>query len=163
MHKFSTVVLSVITIFLLAGTVQAEAPDYRSISGLSTAKAYFDLKVGNPAKLLMRLKQIDETYNQIADNDVKPEFVIGIRGKASYFVTKGSDYVFEDEVEAKKTVHKKIKEFRDRGMLVEQCRVAAELHEIDPQDFIKNIDVVPNGYVSIIGYQAKGYSFVPMD
>lgn len=163
MQKFLLIVWSTTAVLLLAGLSQAGEHDYRSISGLEKTRAYFDLKVGTPDKLLMRLKQIKETYEQISANDVKADFVIGFRGKASYFVTKGDDYVFEDEVGAKKEVYERIRKFKEQGLLVEQCRVAAELHDIDPRDVIENVDVVPNGYVSIIGYQAKGYSYVPMD
>ena len=48
-------------------------------------------------------------------------------------------------------------------MLVEQCKVAAGLHDIDPEDFLPDIDLVRSGYISMTGYQAKGYSLVPMD
>jgi hypothetical protein len=46
---------------------------------------------------------------------------------------------------------------------LEQCMLAAEVYEIDPEDILPEIDRVKNGYVSTIGYQAKGYSLVPVN
>ncbi|MBC8316450.1 MAG: sulfur reduction protein DsrE, partial [Desulfobulbaceae bacterium] len=64
---------------------------------------------------------------------------------------------------AKKKVHEWVRSYKARGIVVEQCLIAAGLQRIAPEDFIPEIDVVENGYISMIGYQAKGYSQVPMD
>lgn len=163
MKKLAIIVWAMIAAFLLSGAACAGDSDNRAIAGLSTAKAYFDVKVGEPAKLVTRLRLIDQTFDQLIEAGVKPEFIIGFRGKASYFLTRGEDYVFEEEVAAKKKVHELVKHFRELGMLVEQCKVAAGLHDIDPEDFLPDIDLVRSGYIFMIGYQAKGYSLVPMD
>ena len=46
---------------------------------------------------------------------------------------------------------------------LEQCRIAAGFEDIAIADFLPQVKLVANGYVSMIGYQSQGYSFVPMD
>ena len=146
----------------------ASAEEYtnaRALSGLSTVKAYFDVNTGVPAKLKSKLLFIDKSYDQLVKFGVKPEFIVGFRSTASNFVTKGDeDYVFDDdEIAAKKKVHEWIRLFKKRGIIMEQCMLSAEIYEIDPQDFLPELEPVNNGYVSMIGYQTKGYSQINME
>ena len=127
------------------------------------AKTYFDVNMGKPEKLVTRLKLIDVTYDQLSAAGAHPEFVIGFRGKASRFVTRGNDYVFEEDIAVKKEVYAWIKRFKERGIPMEQCLIAAGFQNVDPKDILPEIEVVQNGYVSMIGYQVKGYAQVPMD
>lgn len=134
-----------------------------SLSGVTTAKVYFDVNMGIPEKLLVRLVLIDKTLTQLQAAGVKPEAVIGFRGKASKFVTKGDFYVEKEEQAVKAEIHKWLKRFADEGIPMEQCLIAAELHGIAPNDFRPEVKVIQNGYVSMIAYQNKGFAQIPMD
>lgn len=157
------VFIGFIILFSCGSAVAEEFTNKRALSDLSAVKAYYDVNVGIPGKLLTRLRLIDKTYEQLVSAGVKPEFIIGFRGKASYFVTKGDDYVFEEDMPAKKKVLKWVQTLKARGIILEQCHIAAKLHDIDPKDILPEVEIVQNGYISMIGYQAKGYSQVPMD
>lgn len=152
----------------LLSCMPASAKEYtneRALRDLTAVKVYYDVNTGVPKQLLIRLRLINETYDQLVKAGVKPEFIVGFRSAASNYVTKGEeDYVFEDdEIAAKKKVHEWVKRFKAKGIRMEQCVVAARLFEIEPEDFLPEIELVGNGYISMIGYQAKGYSQVPMD
>jgi intracellular sulfur oxidation DsrE/DsrF family protein len=71
--------------------------------------------------------------------------------------------VIEEDLPTKKKIHEWIQRFKERGIVMEQCRIAAGLLDIDAKDFLEQIEVVDNGYISMIGYQAQGYSQIPMD
>lgn len=157
------VFMGVIILFSCRPAVAEEFTNKRALSNISAVKAYYDVNVGIPAKLVTRLRLIDKTYDQFVSAGVTPDFIIGFRGKASYFVTKKDDYVFEEDIPAKKKVLKWIQALKARGIVMEQCLIAASLHDIDPKDILPEIEVVQNGYISMIGYQAKGYSQIPMD
>ena len=45
---------------------------------------------------------------------------------------------------------------------MELCSIAADAKKIDKGDFLPGIEVVANGYISVIGYQSKGYNLVPI-
>ncbi len=155
------IVLAVLFTFVVAAS--GEYSNTRALSDISSVKVYYDVNIGIPEKLTTRLMLIDKTYNQLVKSGVQPEFVVGFRGKASNFITKGDDYVFEEDLPAKRKVHEWVRSFKARGVVVEQCLIAAGLQRIEAEDFIPEVEVVGNGYISMIGYQAKGYSQVPMD
>ena len=146
----------------------AAAEEYRNTRALrhvAVAKAYFDVTSGSPGKLVNQLGFIDKAYDQLAKQGLKPHFVLGFHSAASAYVTKGSeDYVVgEEEIEGKKKVRALVQRFKAKGIVMEQCMLAAEVYEIEPDDILPEIDRVKNGYVSTIGYQAKGYSLVPLN
>lgn len=135
----------------------------KALKGLTEAKAYFDVTVGDPKQLLLRLQLIDKTYNQIAAAGVTPAFIIGIRGKASNFFTNGGAYVLDSDLPEKEQIAALVKKFKALKMGIEQCRIAAGFQDIDVADFLPQVELVANGYVSMIGYHAQGYGLVPMD
>jgi intracellular sulfur oxidation DsrE/DsrF family protein len=143
----------------------AEYNNSRALRQVTVAKAYFDVTSGSPGKLVNQLGFIDKAYDQLAKAGFKPQFVLGFHSAASAYVTKGSeDYVTSDEeIAAKKKVQAWVQRFKAKGIVMEQCMLAAEVYEIDPEDILPEIDRVKNGYVSTIGYQAKGYSLVPVN
>jgi len=156
-----------LTIFLVfCSTISAFADGYnnrRALNDITTTKTYFDVNIGKSEKLVTRLKLINTTYDQLRAAGVSPEFVVGFRGKASRFVTRGKDYVFEEDRAAKREIHAWIKRFKERGIPMEQCLIAAGFHDVDPKDILPEIELVQNGYVSMIGYQTKGFAQIPMD
>lgn len=154
-----------ITWFILLA-LPGHAEEYnndQALSGVKNVKAYFDVNVGQPSKLLSRLLTIYQTYGQIEAFGVKPDFVIGFRSTASKFVTRGDVYVQKNELPDKQKVQSWIKQFQELGITMEQCRISDSVLRIDPKEILPEIKVVANGYVSMIGYQAKGYALVPMD
>ena len=143
----------------------AEYDNSRALRQVRVAKAYFDVTSGTPGKLVNQLGFIDKAYDQLAKAGLKPQFVLGFHSAASVYVTKGSeDYVTSDEeIAAKKKVLAWVQRFKAKGIVMEQCMLAAEVYEIEPEDILPEIDRVKNGYVSTIGYQVKGYSLVPVN
>lgn len=126
-------------------------------------KAYFDVNIGEPDKLLVRLKMIETTYSQFIASGITPHFIIGIRGKASNYFTKNEDYILDMDIPVKKKIATMVDQFKAKGFRMEQCRLAAGMQEISVADFLPLVEVVSNGYASMIVYQSQGYAFVPMD
>jgi hypothetical protein len=158
----------VMALFLIAFTVRsglAAAPynNSNALQGVRETKVYFDVNVGEPAKLLNRLQLIDTTYDQLVAAGISPLFVVGIRGKASNYFTRDDDYVLDIDLPVKKQIEARVDQFKARRFSIEQCSIAAGLQDIDVADFLPQLEVVANGYISMIGYQSKGYAYVPMD
>lgn len=164
MQKIVTLLAGgVLFLFCFMPAYAKDGGKHKALANLTTAKAYYDVNIGIPEKLLVRLELIDKTFDQLVEVGVKPDFIVGFRGKASDFVTKGKDYVLEEDLETKKKVHEWLTRFKERGIAIEQCKIAAGLRDIDAGDFLEHLEVVENGYISMIGYQAQGYSQIPMD
>ncbi len=131
--------------------------------GISPLKVYFDVNVGVAIKLETRLRLINTTYDQLLQQGSRPQFIIGFRGRASYFVTKDKGYVEAADHVFKEKIHQWVKTFHARGIRMEQCGIAAGLTGIETSDFLPEVEVVDNGYVAMIIYQNKGFSQIPMD
>lgn len=162
------ILIIIISVFCCTTFGHAKEPDTarnnaHALSGLTATKAYFDVTVGDPKLLLIRLQLIEKTYNQLAAAGVNPAFVVGIRGKASNFFTKGTDYVLDTDLADKQQIAVLSAKFAALHINIEQCLLAASFQHIDAADFLPQVHPVTNGYVSMIGYQSQGYGFVPMD
>jgi len=150
--------------FLIPQTVMAESFDNRAaLDGLKTVKVYFDVNVGDAKQLMIRLDLLSQTVDQIDGAGIRPEVIVGIRGGATKLVTRGTDYFKSDDVQYSERIKKRIAEFASRGFAIEQCAIAARFLDVDLSDMLPEIASVANGYVSMIGYQNKGYAVVPMD
>ena len=108
----------------------------RALKGLTESRAYFDVTVGEPKQLLVRLQLVEKTYNQLVAAGITPAFVIGIRGKASAFFTKGTDYVLDADLPEKEQIAALAKKLKTMQIAIEQCYIAAGFQEIDAADFL---------------------------
>lgn len=153
-----------VLMLLIAGVSSAATPDNsRALAGLERVGVIFDVNTGSPQKLLLRLRLIEETMASIAADRVKPDVVVAFRGGATRFMTRGNAYLPEEDLELRDRVQEQVRQLKKLGYRLEQCAVAVRLLKIDPADIISEVPLVGNGYISMIGYQNRGYAFVPMD
>ena len=134
-----------------------------SLNGLTKVSVYFDVSLKEDELLVFRMDLLDKTIKMMEESGLEVTTVIGFRGGASRFITKDDHYVLEEEVENKKKIQDWIKRFSSQGITIEQCAIAAEINDIPVDDFLSEVKIVGNGYISLVGYQAQGYSVVPMD
>ena len=142
-----------------AGADTAEAA---AASG-KEARVYFDVSLGEPEKLAVRLGLIEKTRVDLVAAGLTPRIVVGIRGKASNFFTRDEDYVLESDLAVKKNILATVVRFKAAGLRLEQCGLAADMQGIPRTDFLPQLEMVGNGYVAMITYQHQGYAYVPMD
>jgi intracellular sulfur oxidation DsrE/DsrF family protein len=134
-----------------------------SLKGIDKIQVYFDVNVKDDNLLAFRMDMIDRTIKGMVEAGVEVEAVIGFRGKASRFITKDEHYVLREEVVNKKKIQDWIAYFSDRGIIVEQCAIAAAMNHIEVDDFLPDVTVVGNGYISMAAYQSRGFAVIPMD
>lgn len=165
MHSMIRITLIVLLVSVAAreGLAAQGYDNHRALAGLREAKVYFDINVGEPAKLLTRLRLIETTHDQLVASGISPSIVVGIRGQASNYFTRNDDYVPETDLPVKRKIAARAGQFKAKGFRIEQCSIAAGLQEIEVDDFLPELEIVANGYISMIGYQSNGYAFVPMD
>jgi intracellular sulfur oxidation DsrE/DsrF family protein len=144
---------------LYAGNVD----DKHALADLTSIKIVCDVNVGQAELLLRRLELIDETYSQLLDAGVTPTVVVAFRGGASLYVTQGVKYIDAKDAGIKKEIQGWIDQFSQNGFRMEQCAIAAKAQKVDPADFLPTVNIVQNGYISIVAYQARGYALLPMD
>ena len=142
--------------------IRVDAAEPAAANG-KEARVYFDVSLGEPEKLALRLRLIEKTRDDLIAAGLTPRVVVGIRGKASNFFTQGEDYVLESDLAVKKNILAQVVRFKAAGIRIEQCGLAADMQGIAKADFLPQLEMVGNGYVAMITYQHQGYAYVPMD
>lgn len=101
--------------------------------------------------------------DNIAESGVNPVVVVAVRGPASRFMTVSNSYIAPEDVKIKNEIANLTDELSKRGVKLEQCAIALRMLDISPNDIQPKLNIVQNGYVSLIGYQNQGYGILPME
>ena len=119
--------------------------------------------VGSPIKLLLLMKVIEETYDDLVRQDVKPDMVFAFHGPVLKLISSEPLDLPLDEEEAHEEVLDLLREFSQKpGVKMESCSIAARLLSIDNDTIMPEVKPVGNTFVSLIGYQKKGYALIPI-
>ncbi|MHB8347951.1 MAG: DsrE family protein [Acidiferrobacterales bacterium] len=159
------VVMSTITAagYLSMATAQAATlKDTDALAGLTKAKAVFMIDVNNPQRVAHVLEVVRKTDTGMRAQGVKPTIVVVFVGPDVAFLTKdrrGISYMKERSVAG---VQDAVGKLNSMGVKFQACGVALKGMDVAPSDVIPDVQPVGNGYISAIGYQAKGYSLVPV-
>ena len=151
-------------LLLMPAFALAKKPDdAHALSGVKIGKVAWDVTVGSPAKLLMYLGVIEETYDDLKRQGVEPDMVFTFHGPVLNLIsTNHTDVPLDQEADYER-VAEKLKDLLARpGVRMEACSVATRLMGLDSDKFLDGIHYVGNTFVSQIGYQAKGYALIPI-
>ena len=158
-----TLVFAITGLFAAPSAADTAFDNSSALRGLENVQVYFDVSVKDDNLLLLRMKLADRTIKTLKESGLDVTSVIGFRGGVSRFITQDDHYVLEEEFSNKRKIQEWVKQFSSQGVVIEQCAIAAEILDIPAEDFLPDIKMVGNGYISLVGYQAQGYSVVPMD
>ncbi len=153
--------LSICLLFVAAA--HGFAAEYEALRGLKSIKAVFDVRISNPKSAAVHLKLIHDTYKDknIIAVTKKPAFVVIFIGPSVKLISKNREGFSLEEQKVLDEIAKTISEMSEDGINLEICLFAAKVFNVDPASVLPGIGHVPNGWVSLIGYEAKGYSLVP--
>ncbi|MDJ0783544.1 MAG: hypothetical protein QNJ22_16325 [Desulfosarcinaceae bacterium] len=142
----------------------AAAADSSALQGLKSVRWVCDVTIGDGELLLRRMQLLDTTYSQLIDAGITPTVVVVFRGPASRFITRGETvYLTAADRKFKREMREWVEAFSDLGFVLEQCAIAADAQKIKPTDFLPQVTLVDNGFVSLVAYQNRGFAFLPMD
>jgi intracellular sulfur oxidation DsrE/DsrF family protein len=140
----------------------AWAADDNPVAGLKEAKVAFDITMGEPNRMLLVLNTIDETREGFMRQGITPRFVLAFRGPASLLTqTDLSRFKPEDRETAAK-VAAKLKQLRGTAGIerMDQCSIAMRGQKVDRAQVNPDVTIVENGWITLVGYQAKGYAYI---
>ena len=145
------------------GVARAEVlNDAHALRGLHAAKAVFLINVKKPQVLANVIRVANMAYVSMAHQGVKSHFVMVIIGPDVAFLTKNMVGISYTQREAALQLQKEVKKMSHEGIRFEACGVSLNDEvDINPRDLIPQVHAVGNGFISAIGYQAKGYELVP--
>lgn len=125
-------------------------------------KVAFDVTSGNPQAVMLQLTVIDMTRKQLIERGITPRMVIAFRGDASYYTQTNLSLVKEaDRADALK-IAGQLRELRKASGVetLEQCNIPLAARKLKPADLMQEVKLVPNGWISLAEYQARGYSYI---
>jgi intracellular sulfur oxidation DsrE/DsrF family protein len=165
-NKLRSIFLGIVCIFAIwpvnSGWALEEMNDLDALESVQSTKTLFDINVSTANKLELYLQVIEQTYDDLIRQEQTPVFVIAFRGAAVRLITS-ENWAFSDEdQESIKKAAASIHKLSKQGVKLEACSIATRLFKIDNKTLLPEIKVVGNTFVSLVGYQTKGYALVPI-
>jgi hypothetical protein len=125
-------------------------------------KIAFDVTDGNPKALMVKLATIETTRKQLIDAGIAPKMVIAFRGEASWYTQADHSVVKEADRADAVAIAAKIRELKAASGVdgVEQCNLPLASRKLKAEGVMPEVKVVPNGWISLVSYQQKGYAYI---
>ena len=160
-----TVTAFFLSIGLLLTLAQAgSSEDYMALEGVQSVKTVFDFRDGVPESALLHIQLVHDTYKDkaIHGNMQKPDFVVVFMAGSVKLLSSKREAFSAGEQEALDKMDQVISAMSKDGIRLEVCKFAVNLFGVDPDSISPEISRVQNGWISAMGYQAKGCSLVPV-
>ncbi|MEJ2725162.1 MAG: DsrE family protein [Deltaproteobacteria bacterium] len=154
---------SLVAHFLVFSCISVtSAEQYDAMRGVNNANVIFDMRDGIPKSAAVHVKLIHDTCKQLVAMNKNPVFVVVFIGSAVRLISSNQAEFSAEEQEYLKQIADTISKMSKDGIDFEVCLTAANYFGVDPASILPEIKQVPNGWISEIGYQARGYSLVPV-
>jgi intracellular sulfur oxidation DsrE/DsrF family protein len=161
-RKIITLLNLLIIISLLCVVSTVSGQEYKAMKGIKSAKAVFDIEIGNPKSAALHLKVMHQTYKDLAAMKKNPVFVVVFLGPSVKLISKNREGFSPEDSKFLGEIANTISAMSKDGINLEFCLVAAEVFNVEPASVLPEIEGVGNGWISMIGYQAQRYSLVPV-
>jgi intracellular sulfur oxidation DsrE/DsrF family protein len=138
--------------------------DAYALQGVDTGRILWDITQGSPALLKARLAVMEETFQDMVRQHVKPEMVLAFRGAAVLLLDRNLSHTsFEDGQDAR-DVQASLAEFVALpGVRLEACYIAMRRGPMTPEDLVDGVHAVGNTFLSTVGYSQKGFVSIPIN
>ena len=140
----------------------AAAGEYNALAGVKGVKAVFDVTLGDPKTANVVFWAVRNVYD---DENVRalpepPQIAIVFHGEAVKLISSDRKGISDSDKAAVNEFTDMVRQMKQEGVKLEICLYAAKVLDIDPATIMPEVDHVGNGFVSVVGYQAQGYSVV---
>ena len=151
-------------LFFFAGVANVPAQQYEGLQGVFSVKAVFDMRIENPKSAALHLDVINQTYKDknITELTNDPIFVVVFIGPSVKLVSKNREGFSAEDNQTLDKIASTISRMSGDGVRFEICMLAANLFGVEPASILPEIKQVPNGFISLLAYQAKGFGLVPV-
>lgn len=137
--------------------------DRAALADLKVGKGVFLIDIGDAKKLNFYLEVIQGTYNGMKAQGVKPDFVLVYIGPSvKYLTTSPSEEAEKAAGGVLLDIESNIAKLASLGIKQEICAVATRVFGVDNSTLPPGLNLVGDGFISLIGYQAQGYHLVPV-
>ena len=164
MKKNTTIILIVfMAISFLYGVFSASSEeDYAAMKGVATVKTVFDERESDAEGAAAHLKLIHQTFKDLGAMKKSVVFAVVFSGPSVRFLSTKRANLSPEDQRAFQDVAATVSAMAKDGIVLEVCLVAVRYFGVDPASVLAEVKKVPNGWVSLMGYQAQGYSLLPV-
>ena len=92
-----------------------------------------------------------------------PQVAVVFHGPAVKMISTNRNGFKDSDNEALDQFANTIREMKNNGVRFEVCDYALKVMGVDPNTMLPEINHVANGFISIAGYQAQGYSTITIN
>lgn len=164
MKTFLKLMFLTFVTFTFINTLKAnEINDSTALNGIKETKSVFLIDFTNVEKTAFYLKIIEGTHKGLVSQGVKPNMVLVFIGPTVKYLSTKQDEAFEMEKEEHlSSIQNSIKNFSKLGVRMEVCAVATKVFNIDNNTIPKEMNIIADGFISLIGWQTQGHKLVPI-
>lgn len=161
---FGLAVLLAVALALSGWAQMATASEYEALQGVKSMDAVFDVRGKSPKSVLVALQLVHNMYKDQAlrQADPEPQFVVIFIGPAVRLVSTARQGFSPEDAKVLDQLAQEVKAMAADGIKLELCVFAAHLLKVDPATILPEISQVPNGWISLIGYEQRGFALVPI-
>jgi intracellular sulfur oxidation DsrE/DsrF family protein len=133
-------------------------------TGLTRARAVWDVTTGDPRRFADRLGLLLHALESFRAQGIAPDFVVLLHGPATQFASRtlaGTkfDPATDDALgPARAALEKAV----SAGARVEVCRIAMDRCHIGADNLLPGLAVEENVFVNAIALQNRGYAYLPI-
>lgn len=160
LHRY--LVLTFILALLVCPAVSATAGEYVALTGVKGLDSVYDVSLASPVVAAAVFPAIRDSYlnKEVRALPAPPRTVIVFHGKAVKLLSTDRTGLEKEEAAAYDKVADMLRQFKKDGIKLEVCMYAVQVVGVNPATLLPEIDRVGNGFISVLGYQAQGYSVV---
>jgi uncharacterized protein len=157
---FSTFVIFLSVVLVAAAP--ASSDEYAALKGVDGIKAVFEVSLGSPAMANIVFGAVKGVY---ADDNTRAlsrpaKIAVVFHGPAVKLISTNREGFKAADSKALDEFADTIRQMKKDGVKLEVCDYALKVMGVDPASILPEVDHVGNGFISVIGYQAQGYSHV---
>ena len=137
--------------------------DSAALKGVEETRSVFLIDFTNPQKTAFYLDIIRGTHEGLVRQGVTPDMVLVFIGETvKYLSTRPADLLAMEYGDQLESIAESSRELKKLGVRMEVCAVATRVFGVDNDTVLPEMDVVGDGFISLIGWQTQGHKLVPI-
>lgn len=162
-RRLSAIVVATFIIAFIAAPVAAG--EYPALDGVKQIKVVFDVSVGSPKMANIVFWAVKNVYQDQSTRSLSkpPQVAVVFHGYAVKLISTDHKDFKDSDNEALEEFANNIRQMKKDGVKLEVCSYAIKVLGVDPATIMPEVDKVGNGFISIVGYQAQGYSLITIN
>ena len=135
----------------------------RALGDLEQVKTVYDVRKKSPEALAGYLEAIITNHENLLKEEVEPELAMVFIAKAVKFITtEPRPEIAMNHQGALDRIAKAVAKLDELGVHMEACAAATRYYGVDNDTLLPQIEPVRSGFISVMGYQNRGYALVPV-